>query len=61
MEGDVEDVGIGVEGLLGAVAMVNVLRTREKVNRVLRPKHALYPLLSPRLLEPRLITEAVRL
>lgn len=26
MEGDVEDVGVAVEGLLGAVAMVNVLQ-----------------------------------
>ncbi len=26
MEGDVEDVGVTVEGLLGAVAMVNVLQ-----------------------------------
>lgn len=26
VEGDVEDVGVAVEGLLGAVAMVNVLR-----------------------------------
>lgn len=26
MEGDVEDIGVTVEGLLGAVAMVNVLQ-----------------------------------
>lgn len=26
VEGDVEDVGVAVEGLLGAVAMVNVLQ-----------------------------------
>lgn len=29
MEGDVEDVGVAVEGLLGAVAMVNVLHRTE--------------------------------
>lgn len=32
MEGDVENAGVVVEGLLGAVAMMNVLRGQNQVS-----------------------------